>query len=174
MNVVGSSGWLEYFADDGEGNIKKNPSLTRVFLLAMLERYQAALCSNSARAGPIPRRYRPWRATQRSVMCVGVPMALPNCCSILPAVAMNWLGSIAQLSSSRGVSPGMKPRLSSRITRSCQVPRPHSAAGLRQPRKPCREVLLSRERRDLSDRRCSAASVMGRSAVSSPAPISAR
>jgi hypothetical protein len=50
-------------------------------------------------------------------MCAGVPMALSNWRSIRPAVAMNRSGSIANRSSSLGVSPGTKPRLSSRVTR---------------------------------------------------------
>ena len=50
---------------------------------------QAAFHSNSARAAPMPRRKATLRATQCAVRCSGVPIAVLNCCSIRPAVAMN-------------------------------------------------------------------------------------
>jgi len=48
------------------------------------------------------------RATQCAVRCSGVPIAVLNCCSIRPAVAMNCSGSMFNRSRISGVSPGIK------------------------------------------------------------------
>ena len=77
----------------------------------------AFLRGMSAARALIPRRKAILRVTQCAVRYSGVPMAVLNCCSIRAVVAMNCSGSIFSRSRIRGVSPGMYPRLSSRITR---------------------------------------------------------